>query len=297
MKRTGSRAALAFAFCLLAGSATARPALRVCLEAQSPPFSSAASAPSASGSGHGIDHEVAARVAASLGRPLRVHWFEASRTDELPMAQEANDLLESGECDLIAGYPLTRDGLAAVSAEGAAESDPRALLPSRPYLGLPLTVVSASKSLSVDRLEDLVGLRVAVERGSLASAIASARPAAVLRERLLRVSSEGDAVFRSLESGAADVAFVERHRFELYRARTPETRLKATDYRHPLGVNTGFVGRDRSLIRAVDDALGVLVANGQIAEIVEAEGLGYSGPRSPAILPSLTPRLLARDGG
>jgi len=291
---------LGLAIFVLAGCAEARPPLRVCLEAKSPPFSSAAAAV---GPDHGIDHDVSARVAAALGRPLRVHWFEASRDDELPMGHEANALLTRSACDLIAGYPLTRDGLAPAPAAASPESrgassasQPRALLPSRPYLSLPLTVVSATNSLTIDTLEDLVGLRVAVERGSLASAIASVHSAAALRERLLRVSFEGDAIFRSLENGAADAAFVERHRFELYRARAPATRLHDTGYRHPLGVNTGFVGRDPLLISALDDALRVLVANGRVAEIVEAHGLGYSAPMPPAILPRLTPRLLARPG-
>lgn len=268
-----------FAVCALATGAEARPPLRVCLETDHPPFSSAA------GPDRGIDYEISARIATALSRPLRVEWFDSSRDEEIPMAQAASRLLTETGCDLIAGYPLTRDGLTARTGR---------LLASQPYLSLPLTVVSAADGLVIDSLDDLIGRRVAVERGSLASVIATVHAGALLQERLLRVSSEADAVFESLESGAADAALVERHRFELYRARTPGTRLRETGYRHPLGVNTGFVGRSAELISVVDATLGDLVATGGAAEIVETRGLGYSSPGRPAILPPLTPRLLAQ---
>ena len=80
------------------------------------------------------------------------------------------------------------------------------------------------------------------------------------------------------------------HRFALYRARVPTTRLQASGYRHVLGVNTGFAGIAPALLREVDRALEDLMATGRIA----AAGLCYTAPGSPAVLPALTPRLLAR---
>ncbi len=285
----------------LATGAGANPPLHVCLETDHPPFSSA------TGPDRGIDHEISARVATALARPLRVDWFDSSggSDEEIQMAHRASRLLAATGCDLIAGYPLTRDGLMAPTGRLPAPSASREtsgpartgrLLASQPYLSLPLTVVSAGEGLVIDSLDDLIGGRVAVERGSLASAIASVHAGAALRERLLRVSFEGDSIFEVLENGAADAALIERHRFELYRARTPTTRLRDTGYRHPLAVNIGFIGRDPSLLAALDDALRLLLADGRIAEIVEAHGLGYSPPMAPAILPRLTPPLLARPG-
>jgi ABC-type amino acid transport substrate-binding protein len=311
MSRTAGRASsLVLAFWLVAAASLAAAGLaapsadevspqplRICLEADQPPFSSA------TGPDRGIDHEISAHVAAALARPLRVEWFEASSEDETPMAQRAVRLLTEAGCDLIAGHPLTRDGLRASSGIAASPArarepaDPASttrLLASRPYLSLPLVVVCAAEGLKVDTLDDLIGLRVAVERGSLASVIASVHAGAALQKRLLRASPEADAIFDSVETGAADAALIERHRFELYRARAPATRLRETGYRHPLGVNTGFVGRAPELISRVDAVIRDLVASGVAARIVEARRLGYSPPLRPAILPPLTPRLLAQ---
>ncbi len=293
---------LVLALCIVAvaraTSAESGEPLRVCLEANYPPFSSATD------SDQGIDHQISAHVAAALGRPLQTEWFDASGDDEIPMAHRADQLLTETGCDLIAGYPLTRDSLrapteATLPSQSESREPPglarrRELLASRPYLSLPLTVVSAADGLTVGTLDDLVGLRVVVERGSLASVIANVYAGAVLQERLLRVSSEADAIFESLETGATDAALVERHRFELYRGRRPGTRLRDTGYQHPLGVNTGFVGRAAKLMAEVDVALRDLLVTGRAARIVEAQGLSYSTPTRPAILPSLTPRLLAQ---
>ena len=303
MSRTPRRRAwLARALCLAmlapggaaGGAAESAAPLGVCLAAEDPPFSSQ------SGPDRGIHHDIAAHVAGALGRPLRVDWVRAAGDDEVSIGHEASRLLAETDCELIAGYPLTRDAL--TTPAGVAPGPPGTsrparppqLLASRPYLSLPLTVVSGAERATVERLDDLVGVRVAVERGSLASVIAHVYAGAVLREGLVRVAAGSDAIFASLETGAADVAFVERHRFELYRQRAPDTSLRETGYRHPLGVNAGFVGRTPGLIAEVDAVLRDLVSSGVAAEIVEARGLGYAPPSRPAVLPPLTPRLLAQ---
>lgn len=290
-----------------ADRAEAKGPLRVCLEAGSPPFSSRVGLSSAAGPGHGLDREVAAEVAAALGRSLEVFWFEASREEEDLLAQQADALFAEGHCELVAGYPLTRDGL---------RSAARRLRPSRPYLALPLTLVLAEGTRPLRRLDEAAGLRLAVERDSLASAIAAVYAGGRLQPGLVRFAFEetpsaeasggsdrdaesrgpggGHAVFEALERGAADVAFVEAHRFALYRADRPETRLRSTGYRHGLAVNAGFVGTSVALLDAVDRALAELLESGRVAAIVAGYGLDYAAPVAPAILPPLTPRLLAQ---
>ena len=141
---------------VLAGCvAEARPPLRVCLEANSAPFSSD------SGPGHGLDYDVAAVVAEALQRPLAVHWFSASAEQELPAPLRANWLLSRGRCQLIGGYPLTRDGLGDAPITELHYSEPgrpavrtrlSTVAASLPYLSLPLTLISAAGGTPVARL-------------------------------------------------------------------------------------------------------------------------------------------------
>jgi ABC-type amino acid transport substrate-binding protein len=269
----------------------------VCLEANSAPFSSER------GPNHGLDHDVAARVAELLQRPLAVHWYSASEEEEFPAPLQANWLLSRGICHLIGGYPLVQDGLGEAPMAELRRSEPggpavgvrlSTLAASLPYLSLPLTLISAVGGPPVAGLDEVVGLRLAVERGSLADAIAMVYGGARLRDRLQRLPFDDDAIFRVLEKRAADYAFIEEHRFEIYRARVPTTRLRESGYRHVLRVNTGFVGIAPALLDEVDRALQKLTARGRIAAIVEASGLRYTAPGKPAVLPPITPRLLAR---
>ena len=278
-------------------SASLRASLRVCLEARNAPFSMA------TGPSHGLDYEIAELVAEALGRPLAVHWFDASEEEELSLPLQANGLLSRARCDLVAGYPLTQDGLGEAVVAELRLSEPddglvrvrlNTLLASLPYMSLPLTVISAAEGVPIRRLDDMFGLRLAVERETLASAIATVYGGAQLQERILRVSFENDAIFRTLETGKADGALIEQHRFEIYRARVPDTRLRETGYRHDLAVNTGFVAIVPALLEEVNNVLRRLIATGRIAGAVEAHGLSYSPPVNPAILPPITPRLLAR---
>ena len=284
--------------------AQASPPLRVCLEADSAPFSSD------SDPNHGLDYDVAAVVAEALQRPLAVHWFSASVDQELPAPLQANWLLSRGHCHLIGGYPLTRDGLGDAPMAELRTSEPGrpavrtrlgTLAASLPYMSLPLALISAAGGAAVvrldaavARLDDLVGHRLAVERESLADAIAMVYAGARLQNRIHRLPFGDDAIFRALETRAADFALIEQHRFEIYRSRVPSTGLQETGYRHVLAVNTGFAGIAPALLHDVDRALQELTARGRIAAIVEAYGLSYTAPGKPAILPPITPRLLAR---
>jgi ABC-type amino acid transport substrate-binding protein len=282
---------------LVGCTAEASRPLRVCLEANSAPFSTD------SGPRHGLDYDVAALVAEALRRPLAVHWFSASADDDFPAPLQANWLLSRGACQLIGGYPLARDGLGAAPVTELPPSESggppvgvrlHTLAASLPYLSLPLTLISALGDTPVARLDAVAGRRLAVERESLADAIALVYGGGQLQRRIQRLRFDGDAIFQLLETRAADFAFIEQHRFEVYRSRVPTTRLRETGYRHVLAVNTGFAGIAPALLHEVDRALQRLMTAGRIAAIVEAYGLSYTVPGTPAVLPPLTPRLLAR---
>jgi hypothetical protein len=54
------------------------------------------------------------------------------------------------------------------------------------------------------------------------------------------------------------------------------------------------VGIEPTLLAMVNAALQRLRETKQVSQIVAAQGLSYSPPAQPAILPPLTPRLLTR---
>ena len=129
--------ALATALGLGTAARSAEP-LRVCLDPDTPPLSMVA------GDRHGIYHEVGERLAAALGRPFQVHWWP---TDLGKRAIRLTVLAD--RCDVMLGVPNVK-GL----------MGPR-LLVAGPLLELGYVLV-LPEGQSIERVEDLVGRRVAV---------------------------------------------------------------------------------------------------------------------------------------
>jgi ABC-type amino acid transport substrate-binding protein len=86
--------------------------LRVCLNEAVPPYSVRHG-----GAGTGFDLLIAEAVAKRLGQSLAVQWFESKLDLDSSSAIEANALLSDRRCDLLAGYPLVKDGLGKPGAE------------------------------------------------------------------------------------------------------------------------------------------------------------------------------------
>jgi ABC-type amino acid transport substrate-binding protein len=271
--------------------------LRVCLEADNPPFSSE------SDPRRGLDYEIAELVAAAMSRPLEIHWYSASMEEDFPLPLQINALLSDGQCHLAGGYPLTQDGLGDPSTEKLRGTEPNekpywirlnALLATLPYMSLPLALISADRSANTTDLDldrALEG-RLAVEAQSFANAIAIAHTGPRRQAAILALPD--DAIFEAVASGAADYAFIEVHRFEIFHAHHPKTALSKSDYRHGLAINTGMAGIAPELLEEVSRAIQYLLEAGQIAEVVEAYGLSYHPPTRPAVLPPITARLLAQ---
>src|SRR4051794_33200967 len=85
------------------GESRAAETLTVCLNENAPPYSARTTG--------GFDASVAEAVAGKLGRALKLVWFESKLDDDSSGPLEANALLSDGECQLVAGYPLTEDTL------------------------------------------------------------------------------------------------------------------------------------------------------------------------------------------
>jgi ABC-type amino acid transport substrate-binding protein len=281
-----------------APAGAAEDMLKVCLDENLPPLSVHRRGVPDSG----FDVTLARAVAAQLGRPLQIQWFESRLDEDSSPALEANALLSDGRCSLVGSYALTDDSLAVPAVktaklpdfEGATGPDHRrrvplgVLKPSRPYVYAPLTVILGAKSRDrrIAGVGDLKGLRIGVESGTLADAILMTFGNGMLIDDITHLVPGRDDLLGALDRGNLDATLLDSRRFDAYRASHPETQLTASGYFYPIGVNRGYAGLagEPALLAAVDDALADLQNSGKIAALAQAAGLTYLPPREPAVL-------------
>jgi ABC-type amino acid transport substrate-binding protein len=292
---------LAVATVLLATAAAARAdddPLKVCLDENLPPLSMHQRGKPDSG----FDVALAQAVAGRLGRPLRIQWFESKLDESSSPALEANALLSDGRCTLVGSYALTRDSLKVPGVktaklpdfEGATRDDRRrrvpvgVLAPSQPYVYSPLTVVLGEKARGrkISGVGDLAGLRIAIESGTLGDAILMTFENGRLIDHITHLVPGRHDLLGALNGGEFDATLLDLSRFDAYRVGHPDSRLAASGYYYPIGVNRGYVGlaSDPALIAAANKVLSDLQAAGTIADLAKAAGLTYLPPVQPAIL-------------
>jgi ABC-type amino acid transport substrate-binding protein len=292
---------LAVGAVLLATAVAARAdddPLKVCLDENLPPLSLHQRGKPDSG----FDVALAQAVAGRLGRPLRIQWFESKLDESSSPALEANVLLSDGRCALVGSYALTRDSLKVPGVktaklpdfEGATRDDRRrrvpvgVLAPSQPYVYSPLTVVLGEKARGrkISGVGDLAGLRIAIESGTLGDAILMTFENGRLIDHITHLVPGRHDLLGALNGGEFDATLLDLSRFDAYRAGHPDSRLAASGYYYPIGVNRGYVGlaSDPALIATVNKALSDLQAAGTVADLAKAAGLTYLSPVEPAIL-------------
>jgi ABC-type amino acid transport substrate-binding protein len=292
---------LAVGAVLLATAAAARAdddPLKVCLDENLPPLSMHQRGKPDSG----FDVALAQAVAGRLGRPLRIQWFESKLDESSSPALEANALLSDGRCALVGSYALTRDSLKVPGVktaklpdfEGATRDDRRrrvpvgVLAPSQPYAYSPLTVVLGEKARGrkISGVGDLAGLRIAIESGTLGDAILMTFENGRLIDHITHLVPGRHDLLGALNGGEFDATLLDLSRFDAYRAGHPDSRLAASGYYYPIGVNRGYVGlaSDPALIAAVNKVLSDLQVAETIADLAKAAGLTYLPPVQPAIL-------------
>ena len=295
------RRLVAVAAALLATATTVRAAedpLKVCLDENLPPLSIHQRGKPDSG----FDVALAQAVAERLGRPLKVQWFESKLDESSSPALEANALLSDGRCALVGSYVFTKDSLVVPRVktaklpdfEGATRDDRRrrvpvgVLAPSEPYVYSPLTVVLGEKARGrkISGVGDLAGLRIAIESGTLGDALLMTFEKGRLIDDITHLVPGRADLLGELNRGEFDATLLDLRRFDAYRAAHPDTKLAASGYYYPIGVNRGYVGlaSDPALIVAVNKALSDLRAAGTIADLAKAAGLTYLPPVEPAIL-------------
>lgn len=288
--------------------ADAADKLTVCLESDTPPFSY-----HDGGKAGGFDVAVSAAVAKKLGRDLKIQWFEISKSpdeDEPDPARAENAMLNIGKCQLIGGFPLIANDLTPAEDKSRLPDFPGEtrdqrkewvpigkLIASRPYHYYPFTVLLGPKAADrkITSLDDLEGLRIASEDGTLADAmlmwyghrkyfrqIAHYTPAKTIEH--------GGGLLEHLDHGDFDATLVALRRYDVYRAEHPDTKIVASGYYYRLGFNIGYVAKasDAALVDQVNGALEASAVAQELPAMAKAAGMTYVAPRPPAVTGGVT---------
>jgi ABC-type amino acid transport substrate-binding protein len=247
-----------------------------------------------------------------LNRQLQVQWFVSRDDPDANLIKDANALLSDGRCQLLAEYPLLNETLETPRVptaklppfDGATPDDRRrwvkmnSLAATRPYRldGLTVVLSAQAANLTVRRLADLDGLKVAVQIATLPDAIAMKYGNGQLIEHVVHMRETRD-VFQALQAGSADAAFVDVRSFDAWRGAHGSDGLKLSGYFHSLAFNMGFVAlaSNMALVKQVDVVLADLQAHDAIAPMAANAGLTLMPPRTPAVRPNVPPAALEGD--
>ena len=251
-------------------------------------------------------------IAKQLRRPLKIQWFESKLDEDSSPALEANALLSDGRCALVGGYALTKDSLVVPGVktaklpdfEGATSDDRRrrvtlgVLAPSQPYVYSPLTVVLGTKARDrqIADIDDLAGLRIGIESGTLADAILMNFDKGRLIDDITHLVPGRSDLLGALERGEFDATLVDLRRFDAYRVAHPDTnlarvRLLLSDRRQS---RLCRACERPDLLAAVDKALSDLEASGTIEQFARTSGLTYLKPREPIVLGDVMQQILQK---
>ncbi len=311
MNRAFAAALAAAIFVCAAASdrpASAEDTLTVCLNEHNPPYSQYRKDDAS-----GFDLAVAQAVAKRLGRSLAIQWFESERDEASSLTIEANALLADGRCAVVAGFPLIRDALEKPGIgtarlpdfEGKKPSDRRrkvelqALAASKAYHYAPLTVVlgGAAASKHIESLADLQGVKLGIEGGTLSDAILMIYDNGRYVNQITHLITGRGELLPKLEQGEYDATLVQLHRFDVYRAEHPYTKITASGYYYRIGFNMGFVGlaTGKALMDEIDKAIGDMLGSGELPMLAQAAGMTYVPPHQPDVLNGITYADLLRN--
>lgn len=308
MARSRSAAAAHAAGALLAVAAAgpsmgqAGPApLVVCVAADNPPLSYRRD-----GTLRGLDLRIAQAAAQALGRPLEVLPFESAYDKDSTLAQDVAALLSAGMCEAVSGFPLLAGDIGVVprpnartpDTPGAPRRRDRPFIPLQPlvagkaYLGAALGLVLSDKVAAeqpgLRSLADFAARPEAGRLGSVAGSMASAVSLmwrfGALRGRSVSFEVREDP-FDALAAGRAGAVLAPLARFDGWRVRHPQSPLRATGWRRPLGINLGFVSLApaQAVREAIDGVVDQTLADGRLAAWAAEEGVSWTPPIAPDV--------------
>jgi len=280
--------------------------LRFCLEDGSPPYSYKFGERMG-----GFELLLAERLSQKLDKKLYVQWYESEDDDEVVPIYEVNALLSANFCDFVGGLALIESNLrkpvqpsaALPDYDGMKRSDRGTrvdlgeLVSTVPFIHAGLTVVLSAENegTSVKRLSDLNELSVGAEVTTLSSAILIRYQNGLLADQSKHFKP-GE-IFSNLEAEEVDAVLVERHRFDRYKQRNPETKLSSTDYLHSISYNIGFAAlkNGNAPISEINEAILEFLKSGELEKIAEISNMSYMAPKKPAIFGHVSPAMLTKD--
>lgn len=222
-----------------------RGVLSLCAHANALPFASKTHDPP------GFQIELGRALAAQLGVQLTVEWVTSGIQ------------FRAVDCD------ITLDTIAVPEAQRE-----RRLDLSKPYGGSGVVLALRPDRLDVQRFEDLVGRRVAVQSRSLA--------AMLFGRRGVRLSSFGfeEDMLDAVVQGNVDAAAVTPAAVGYFNLRHPDGRLRLihvyeTEPELRWNLSVGLRRADAALREAVDHAIDRLVSDGSIERIYARYGIEY----------------------
>lgn len=284
---------IAIAAALLAGGAAVAQPLDVCIADDNPPLSYRER-----GEPRGLDVQLAQALAAELGRPLRLVWFESKYEAESSLAHEVNALLSSGVCEIATGYPLIASDLGAPTRPTARVPDhPGAkrrpqrdwvplgtLAPSRAYHAIALGLVVRDPARAGATLAEPGDARIGATAGTMAGTIVTLYRNGKLRPQLVSLAQHQDAL-AELDAGRIDATLASLDRFDAWRLAHPASTLQRAAYLHPLRINIGCVTlAPASAVRgAADRVIERALANGELQRWSTAAGISWIAPADPQV--------------
>ncbi|MBT6274624.1 MAG: transporter substrate-binding domain-containing protein [Chromatiales bacterium] len=279
--------------CSTASAAEGRR-LTVCLEEDSPPYSFKFGKRTG-----GFEYDLAHLLGRKLKREVAIQWFEFEVDEDEVTTLQANALLADGRCDVIGGYPLLESWLGTpkhaesvlpdYAGKKRSERHRRVKLgtvvATKPYLRSQFGVINGPGfSGPIGSLEDLEKLSVMVEIQSLPAIILWRHKDGLLMDNLTHVAPT-KGLLKQMDDGGADVTFVEVHRFDRYRLRNPETKLRWSGYVHPIGYNFGYaaLATRSALVEDINGVLDALAKSGSLQKIASDNALTYFAPTEPHV--------------
>lgn len=258
------------------------------------------------GGGTGLDYFLSKAIADELSYKLKVVWFEGEQDERGDPIREALAMLASGLCDVIPSFPLNETSVRPRVGErffiphlvgepydrGPVEFvNLQPISVSKPYIRIEMGIVlrSGVKEKSIHNLADLDGYKVGVEQDTLPSILISVHGTKKMLANTLTFNP-GPAFLWKMEQGIFEAALVTTTAFDTHRRSYKITKLKMTDYRHPLGLNLAYIGlkSNQSLVDKISDVLSSFLSQGMIEKFAFKNGIHFTPPKKPYVQRRLT---------
>jgi len=231
-------------------------------------------------SGVGLDYEISAALAKSLGLQLAVTWFESEPDEETTATRETAAMLAFGLCDISPGFALYAPAFEHVPKERSAiprwEDRPddfnpftsvelQPLIATAPYVRMEIGLVLQKDLLigTIERIRDVSYLKFGIEQGTLPGVITQRQGGEKLTKHAVTLNP-GPAYLWAMENGDFEATLITIGAFDFHRRQNPVSKLKLHKYRHRLGFNLGIavLKSKQLLVAKLNAALSKMLASG-----------------------------------